>query len=67
MLFRSADRLAALRKAFDEMVVDPKFVADAARRNLELEITSGVEVQKIAADILSASPEIVAKAAKAMD
>ncbi|MDB5571478.1 MAG: Tripartite-type tricarboxylate transporter, receptor component TctC [Hyphomicrobiales bacterium] len=62
-----ADRLAALRKAFDEMVADPKFIADAARRNLELETTPGVEVQKIAADILSAPPEIVAKAAKAMD
>jgi tripartite-type tricarboxylate transporter receptor subunit TctC len=62
----AADRLAVLRGAFDKMVVDKAFLADADRRKLEIEATSGVEVQKIAADILNAPKDIVDRAMEAM-
>lgn len=42
-----ADRVAALRKAFDEMVRDPEFVADAEKLQIDLEPMSGAELQKI--------------------
>jgi tripartite-type tricarboxylate transporter receptor subunit TctC len=62
----AADRLAVLRGAFDKMVADKAFLADADRRKLEIEATSGVEVQKIAADILNAPKDIVDRAMEAM-
>lgn len=61
-----ADRLATLRGAFDKMVVDKAFLAEAEKRKLEIEPTPGVEVQKIAADILNAPKEIVDRAMEAM-
>ncbi len=61
-----ADRLATLRGAFDKMVADKAFLADADKRKLEIEPTPGVEVQKIAADILNAPKEIIERAMEAM-
>ena len=61
-----ADRLAALRTAFDKMVADPVFRAEAERRKLEIDPTSGVELQGIVSRILSAEPAIVARAAAAI-
>ncbi|MDB5509348.1 MAG: hypothetical protein JWL93_1817 [Hyphomicrobiales bacterium] len=53
------ERLAALRKAFDEMVKDPAFIADAERASAELDPTPGVEVQKISDDIIATPKDIV--------
>jgi tripartite-type tricarboxylate transporter receptor subunit TctC len=61
------DRLAALRAAFDKMAADPVFRAEAERRNLEIDPTPGVELQKIAADILNAPQTIIERASKAME
>jgi tripartite-type tricarboxylate transporter receptor subunit TctC len=61
-----ADRLATLRGAFDKMVTDKAFLEAADKRKLEIEPTPGVEVQKIAADILNAPKEIVDLATEAM-
>jgi tripartite-type tricarboxylate transporter receptor subunit TctC len=60
------DRLAALRSAFDKMVADPAFLADAERRKLEIEPLPGVEVQRIALDILNAPQDIIDRAMDAM-
>jgi tripartite-type tricarboxylate transporter receptor subunit TctC len=60
------DRLAALRSAFDKMVADPAFLADAERRKLEIEPLPGVEVQRIALDILNAPQDIIDRATDAM-
>ncbi|MDP2357980.1 MAG: tripartite tricarboxylate transporter substrate-binding protein [Beijerinckiaceae bacterium] len=61
-----ADRLATLRGAFDKMVADKAFLADASKRRLEIEPTPGAEVQKIAAEILNAPKDIVERAMEAM-
>jgi tripartite-type tricarboxylate transporter receptor subunit TctC len=61
-----ADRLATLRAAFDKMVTDKGFLEAADKRKLEIEPTPGVEVQKIAADILNAPKEIADMAMEAM-
>jgi tripartite-type tricarboxylate transporter receptor subunit TctC len=61
-----ADRLATLRAAFDQMVVDKAFLAEAEKRRLEIEPTPGAEVQQVAAAILSAPKEIVERATEAM-
>ena len=41
------DRVATLRKAFDAMVVDPEFRADAERRGLETASSPGVELEQL--------------------
>jgi tripartite-type tricarboxylate transporter receptor subunit TctC len=53
------ERLAALRRAFDETVRDPAFLAEAKRQALDVEPVSGERLQTITADIL-ASPRAVA-------
>ena len=52
------DRIAAFRKAFEAMVDDAAVKADVEKRNLRLNPTSGAEVQKIVADVLTMSPEL---------
>lgn len=60
-----ADRLTALRAAFDQMVKDPALVQQAAQRGLELDPKPGAEVQKIALAIVGASPTLIEKAIRA--
>jgi tripartite-type tricarboxylate transporter receptor subunit TctC len=62
-----ADRLAALRMAFDKLVKDPDFLRDAERIKAEIDPTPGVEVQKFALDILKTPKDIVDRANKAME
>jgi tripartite-type tricarboxylate transporter receptor subunit TctC len=54
-----AERLAALRTAFDTMVKDPAFRQEIEQRNLEFGPMGGAEVQKRVAAMLSVSPEVV--------
>lgn len=57
----SPDRAAVLRAAFAETINDPEFQADAVRTRLDLFPRSAETVQKMAEDILSAPPEVVAE------
>src|SRR5690606_16349764 len=42
-----ADRLAAMREAFDKTMRDPQFLAQAQRQNLEIDPMPGLEIEKI--------------------
>jgi tripartite-type tricarboxylate transporter receptor subunit TctC len=53
-----ADRLAALRQAFDETMSDPEFVDEATRSRLTIDPVSGEEIQDLVAE-LYATPEPV--------
>jgi tripartite-type tricarboxylate transporter receptor subunit TctC len=55
------DRVAALRKAFDEVVKDPDFLAEAARLRVEIDPLSGVELQKIVQEVRNIPPDVVEK------
>jgi tripartite-type tricarboxylate transporter receptor subunit TctC len=50
------ERVDVLRKAFEESMNDPQFLEEAKRQDLEIALTTGEELQKIIADIISASP-----------
>ena len=54
------DRVKFLRAAFDKMVKDEKFLAEAKKENFEIDPVSGAEMQKIVQEIVSA-PEPVRK------
>lgn len=55
-----ADRVKALRQAFDETMRDPQFMAAAKQSNIELNPMSGEELQQIVARIVAPSPKILA-------
>jgi tripartite-type tricarboxylate transporter receptor subunit TctC len=56
-----ADRVAALRAAFDATLKDPQFLAAAAKARMYMNPIGGVELQQIAGKIVSPSPDVIAK------
>lgn len=52
-----ADRVAILRAAFDQMIVDPEFLADAKKRGLEITPASGKELEGIVGRTVSTPAE----------
>jgi tripartite-type tricarboxylate transporter receptor subunit TctC len=61
-----AERVGALRQAFDETMKDPKFVAAAAQANMYFNPIGGEELQRIVGRILNPSPEVMAKVKNAL-
>lgn len=62
-----AERVAALRTAFDKTMRDPAFLADAKKQRMLINPQSGQKLQRIVADILATPPEIVAIAKTAVE
>ncbi len=59
-----ADRVAALRKAFEAVVKDPEFLADATKLRIEIDPLSGMELQKIVQETQSIPQDIIEKVKK---
>lgn len=59
-----ADRIAALRAAFDAAVSSKAFLDEAKKRKLEINPVSGIEVQRVVQQILNTPPDL-AKLARA--
>ena len=57
------ERVQALRNAFDAMVKDPLFLAEAAKEHFDINPVSGAEMQKIVGEIV-ATPRSVADRAQ---
>jgi len=58
----SEDRAIALRKAFESMVKDPEFLADAARANMEITPISARELEDLLDEAYAAPDHIVERA-----
>jgi tripartite-type tricarboxylate transporter receptor subunit TctC len=54
-----ADRVKALRVAFKKTMKDPKFLAEAKKRNAHIQPGTGEEMDKITAVVLSADKALV--------
>ncbi len=54
-----ADRLAALRSAFEATTKDPAFLADAKRQDLEVRPVNGAEAQALIKEIYATPPALV--------
>jgi tripartite-type tricarboxylate transporter receptor subunit TctC len=54
-----AERVAALRKAFQELVRDPDFIRESDRRNVALEPLAGDELQTMVTQSMNLTPELV--------
>jgi len=61
-----ADRVKIVRDAFDKIVKDPAYLADAQKRNLEIDPSSGDEIQKLAKEVVAAPPDVVERVKKLM-
>jgi tripartite-type tricarboxylate transporter receptor subunit TctC len=55
-----ADRAQALRKAFDETMKDPEFLAEAKQRRLDVNPMSGAEIDKLIGEIYQTPPDVIA-------
>ena len=56
-----AERVAALRKAFDDTMRDPAFLAAAEKAGLHFNPVGGEELQQIVVRIVSPSPAVIEK------
>lgn len=56
-----AERVTALRRAFDAALKDPDFLTDAQRMRAEIEPMGGEELAALVRDIVTAPPEVIAR------
>ncbi len=59
-------RATALRQAFAAVMVDPAFVAEAEKLNLDVDPVSGPEVAKLVTDVSATPPDVVARVKAAL-
>jgi tripartite-type tricarboxylate transporter receptor subunit TctC len=60
------ERLAALRRAFDETMTDPQFLADARRQNLDVRPVAGTEADALIKEVYATAPDVLKRAAEYM-
>ena len=61
-----ADRLAALRKAFNDTMKDPEFLKVATERKAEIEPSTGEDVKRIVDDMINTPKDVIAKIRKGL-
>jgi tripartite-type tricarboxylate transporter receptor subunit TctC len=62
-----ADRVEALRRAFDATVKDPAFLADAAQAKIDIDPLSGEAVQTLVEEVSKTPADIVARVREALE
>jgi tripartite-type tricarboxylate transporter receptor subunit TctC len=55
------ERIALLQRAFAAMMKDADFLAEAARRNMEVQPTSGEEIAAVVARAYASPPDVIAR------
>jgi tripartite-type tricarboxylate transporter receptor subunit TctC len=61
-----ADRVRALRRAFDDTLADPSFVDAVKKANMEYHPIGGEELQDVVSRIAGASPKVIAMVKEAI-
>jgi tripartite-type tricarboxylate transporter receptor subunit TctC len=56
-----AERVAALRRAFDATMKDPDVIAECEKANRDLSPSTGEQVQAVVKEVLGASPAVLAR------
>jgi tripartite-type tricarboxylate transporter receptor subunit TctC len=59
-----ADRIKIIREAFNKAVADPALLAEAEKRRLDMDPSSGEELESLAKEVMTATPDIVEKVKK---
>jgi tripartite-type tricarboxylate transporter receptor subunit TctC len=58
------DRLAALRRGFEQAMKDPELLAETKKQRMDVDPTTGPELEKLAQEIMQQPPEVVARVKK---
>ena len=58
--------MKALREAFSKTVKDPAFLAEAKNKKLDIDPSSGEEVETLAKEVMSQPPEVIERLKKLM-
>jgi tripartite-type tricarboxylate transporter receptor subunit TctC len=61
-----AERVAALRHAFDATLLDSAFLEEAEKQNLEIAARDGEELQRIVTELIETPPAIIEQVARAV-
>jgi tripartite-type tricarboxylate transporter receptor subunit TctC len=61
-----ADRLNTLRESFTKLMSDPDFLADVKKRRLEVDPSTGEELEKLAKQVMTQPPEVIERVKKLM-
>ena len=61
-----AARLAALRKAFDETLRDPEFLAEAKQASWETELVTGAELEELTKKVAATPPSVAERLRNAL-
>jgi len=62
-----AERVTALRRAFDATMQDPEFIAEAKRQEMEIEPITGEAIETLIKRVYASSPDVVARARAVVD
>jgi tripartite-type tricarboxylate transporter receptor subunit TctC len=62
-----ADRVAALRKAFDETVKDPAYLAEATKLRIDVDPMNGADLGKFVQQVSATPADTVARVRKALE
>ena len=62
-----ADRVKILREAYSRALKDPELVAEVSKSRLDMEPSTGEEIEAIIRDVMDQSPEVVALVKKLLD
>jgi tripartite-type tricarboxylate transporter receptor subunit TctC len=60
------DRVKMLRDAYNQMLKDPEFLADANKRQWEIHPVSGEKLEALAKEVINQPPEIIERMKKVM-
>jgi tripartite-type tricarboxylate transporter receptor subunit TctC len=61
------ERVAVLRKAFEAVVRDPEYLAEAKKQHLETAFIRGEEIEALIKRVMASPPEVIARAKKAIE
>jgi tripartite-type tricarboxylate transporter receptor subunit TctC len=61
------ERVAVLRTAFEAVLRDPDYLADASKQHLESEFMRGPEIEALVARILASPPAVIERAQQAIE
>jgi hypothetical protein len=62
-----AERVTALRRAFDAALKDPALIAEADKSKIEIDPLSGEEVTELVRQVSATPPEVIARVRAALE
>src|SRR5690606_4868056 len=61
------ERAAVLRKAFEAVVKEPEYLADAKKQHLEADFMRGEEIEALIKRVMASPPDVIERARKAIE